>query len=78
MQRVYITHAVGRRIAESDFVPVPLSHDLFGDPTLQGQSRVSIGVAVFHILPNTQRSDKVKGSKGKRASVLVEFRCARL
>ncbi len=38
---------------------------------------MSIGVAVFHILPNTQRSDKVKGRKGKRASVLVEFRCAR-
>ena len=31
--------------------------------------------AIF--LPNTQRSDKVKGRKGKRASVLVEFRCAR-
>ena len=49
-------------------------HDLFGDPTLRGQRRASIGVAVFLILPNTQRSDKVKGRKGKRASVLVEFR----
>ena len=29
------------------------------------------------ILPNTQKNDKVKGRKGKRASVLVEFRCAR-
>ena len=39
---------------------------------------MSIGIAVFHILPNTQRSDKVKGRKGKRASVLVEFRNVRL
>ena len=52
-------------------------HDLFGDPTLRGQRRASISVAIFLILPNTQRSDKVKGRKGKRASVLVEFRCAR-
>ena len=80
MQLVYITHAVGRRIAESNLVPAPLLHDLFGDPTLRGQqrARASIGVAVFLILPNTQRSDKVKGRKGKRANVLVEFRCARL
>ncbi len=39
---------------------------------------MSIGIAVFHILPNTQRSNKVKGRKGKRASVLVEFRSVRL
>ena len=39
---------------------------------------MSIGVAVFHILPNTQRGVKVKWRKGKRASVLVEFRSARL
>jgi hypothetical protein len=76
---VYITHAFGRRIAESNFVSAPLLHDLFGDPTLRGQRRASIGVAIFLILPNTQRSDKVKGRKGKRASIVVEFRsrCAR-
>ena len=74
MQLVYITHAVDRRIAESNLVPATLLHDLFGDPTLREQRRASIGVAVFLILPNTQRSDKVKGRKGKRASIVVEVR----
>ena len=75
MQLVYITHAFGRRIAESNLVAAPLLHDLFGDPTLRGQRRASISVAIFLILPNTQRSDKVKGRKGKRASIVVKFRC---
>ncbi len=44
---------------------------------MRGQRRASIGVAVFLILPNTQRSDKVKGRKGNRSSIVVEFRCAR-
>jgi hypothetical protein len=34
VQLVYIAHAVGGRISKSEFVPVPLTHDLFGDPTL--------------------------------------------
>jgi hypothetical protein len=58
MQLVYITHAFGRRIADSNFVSAPLLHDLFGDPTLRGQRRASIGVAVFLILPNTQEVQK--------------------
>jgi hypothetical protein len=74
MQLVYITHAFGRRITESNFVSAPLLHDLFGDPTLRGQLRASIGDSVFLILPNTQRIDKVQGRKGKRASIVVEFR----
>ena len=44
MQLVYVTHAVGGRIAESNFMSAPLLHDLFGDPTLRGQRRTSIGV----------------------------------
>jgi hypothetical protein len=38
---------------------------------------VGTGVVVFHILQNTQRREKVKGRKGKRADVVVEFRSVR-
>ena len=68
MQLVYIMHAIGGRVAPSNCVPAPLSHDLFGDLTLRGQRKASIGVAIFLILPNTQRSNKVKWRKEKRAT----------
>ena len=46
---------------------------------MRGQRRANISIAIFLILPNTKRSYKVKGRKGKWASIVVEFRsrCAR-
>ena len=41
---------------------------------MRGQRRANISIAIFLILPNTKRSYKVKGRKGKRAGIVVEFR----
>jgi hypothetical protein len=58
VKHVHITHAMIRRMSLHLFLQRPAAHDLLCDLSLQRERRAS-NVAIFLILPNTQRSDKV-------------------
>ena len=99
MKHVYITHAVRRRISQHLLMQRARLHDvlctLWRHPqrlcelTLWRYRRTSSNLAIVLILPNTQRSEKVKrrkGNKGKhcrrrglcaeRTSVVLTRGCA--
>ena len=71
MKHVYITHAVRRWISQHLLMQRPRLHDVLCDLTLWRKRRTSSSFAIVLILPNTQRSEKVKRRKGKRASTVV-------
>ena len=71
MKHVYITHAVCRRISQHLLMKRPRLHDVLCDLTLWRYRQTLSNFAIVLILPNTQRSEKVKRRKGKRASTVV-------
>ncbi len=81
MKHVYITHAVRRRISQHLLMQRPRLHDVLCtlwrypqrlcELTLWRYRRTSSNFAIVLILPNTQRSEKVKRRKGNRASTVV-------